>query len=696
MILKLKSDNQILFDSTTDEYEATAIDLTEQVNTTNTLEFTIPPFNPNYNLPQNMTSLIELYENNVLRFEGRVLYSQKDMLGNKTYTCEGSLAFLLDSVVRPNTTQNTTILEYFTYLINQHNSQVEAQKQFQVGIVTVTNSTDNVYRIDNDYQNTLTVIQEKLVNRLGGYLRVRKVNGVRYIDYLEEYGTTSTQTIEFQKNILDLSERISAENVITALIPLGAKDEATELPLTIASVNDGKDYIVDETAVSLFGYIYGTNTWDDVTVASNLLTKGQEFLKENIKNSVSIEVSAVDLSMLNSDINVLELGMSVPVISQPHNLNSNFVIKKKETQFLKPEDSSITLDTVIKRNTDQMTTTDRELVQQTQVTIPNLINDVVKNQTSLITGGQGGYVVFGYNANGQPEELYFLDQPTTATAQNIIRINKNGIGFSNNGFNGPYNNAWTIDGVLNASFIATGKLVGLTIEGNTIIGGTITGSNIQTQQDITVGKNIIMYPQNINDTDRLIDMKSFVVSAVEHDWNTNEGTYSVKNKNATSTNRSRIQIYHDSANPDVSNINLSVDTPSNDTTLSVFGQYVSVSGDLTVSGQKNRVVETSKGKVKMNAVESTFAMFEDFGESKTNNEGVSIVKIDKLFRETVSLEQGYFVFLQSKSDGKLYVSSKVSYGFVVRGTPNTKYEWRITAKQKGYEKTRMEILGKGR
>ena len=468
MILKLKSDNQILFDSTTDEYKATAIDLTEQVNTTNTLEFTIPPFNPNYNLPQNMTSLIELYENNVLRFEGRVLYSQKDMLGNKTYTCEGSLAFLLDSVVRPNTTQNTTILEYFTYLINQHNSQVEAQKQFQVGIVTVTNSTDNVYRIDNDYQNTLTVIQEKLVNRLGGYLRVRKVNGVRYIDYLQEYDTTSTQKIEFQKNILDLSERISAENVITALIPLGAKDETTELPLTIASVNDGKDYIVDETAVSLFGYIYGTNTWDDVTVASNLLTKGQEFLKENIKNSVSIEVSAVDLSMLNSDINVLELGMSVPVISQPHNLNSNFVIKKKETQFLKPEDSSITLDTVIKRNTDQMTTTDRELVQQTQVTIPNLINDVVKNQTSLITGGQGGYVVFGYNANGQPEELYFLDQPTTATAQNIIRINKNGIGFSNNGFNGTYNNAWTIDGVLNASFITTGKLVGLTIEGGSI------------------------------------------------------------------------------------------------------------------------------------------------------------------------------------------------------------------------------------
>lgn len=498
MKLQLFTDGQTLFDSTTDEYKATAIDLTEQVNTSNTLEFTLPPFNPSYSLPQNMTSLIELYRNDALVFEGRVLYSQDDILGNRTFTCEGSLAFLLDSIVRPTTTQDTTILEYFTYLINQHNAQVEEQKQFQVGIVTVTNSTDNVYRIDNDYANTLTVIQEKLVNRLGGYLRVRKVNGIRYIDYLEEYGTTSTQTIEFQKNILDLSQRISSENVITALIPLGAKDETTELPLTIASVNDGKDYIVDETAVSLFGYIYGTNTWDDVTVPANLLTKGQEFLQQNIANSVSIEVDAVDLSMLNVDINVLELGMSVPVISQPHKLNANFVIKKKETQFLKPEDSSITLDTIIKRNTDQVTTNDRNLTEQTQVTIPNLINQVIKNQTSLITGGQGGYVVFGYNDNGQPEELYFLDQPTTTTAQNVIRINKNGIGFSNSGFNGPYTNAWTIDGVLNADFITAGTLVGLAIKGAHITGTVIQSEDPNTNYGVQIADGMIQIFENRN------------------------------------------------------------------------------------------------------------------------------------------------------------------------------------------------------
>lgn len=478
MILKLLYGDKVLFDSTTDEYKATEINLTEQVNTTNTLTFTLPTTNPNKDVPQKLIPNIELWEDNVLVFEGRVLYTDDDIVGNRTFTCEGSLAYLLDSIVRPNTTQDTTIQQYLQNLITQHNSQVEESKQFQLGTVTVTNSTDNVYRIDNDYSNTLKVIQEKLVNRLGGYLRVRLLNGVRYLDYLEEYDTLSNQTIEFKKNILDLSNHISAENVITALIPLGAKDEETDLPLTIESVNDGKDYIYDQTAVNLFGWIYGTQEWDDVTVASNLKTKGQEALEANISSSVSISITAFDMSLVDADIDKIYLGDSVKVISQPHELDKYFIVKKREKKYMNPANSSITLDTVIARNTDQVSTTDKTLQEAIQVTIPNQMQEMVDYQTSLILGGKGGYVAFGMNDEGQPEEIFIMDQPTTDSAVNIIRMNKNGIGFSNSGINGPYTSAWTIDGKFNADFIQTGKLVGLEIEGNTITGGTINGTTI--------------------------------------------------------------------------------------------------------------------------------------------------------------------------------------------------------------------------
>ncbi len=506
MILKLLYGDKVLFDSTTDEYKATEINLTEQVNTTNTLTFTLPTTNPNKDVPQKLIPNIELWEDNVLVFEGRVLYTDDDIVGNRTFTCEGSLAYLLDSIVRPNTTQDTTIQQYLQNLITQHNSQVEESKQFQLGTVTVTNSTDNVYRIDNDYSNTLKVIQEKLVNRLGGYLRVRLLNGVRYLDYLEEYDTLSNQTIEFKKNILDLSNHISAENVITALIPLGAKDEETDLPLTIESVNDGKDYIYDQTAVNLFGWIYGTQEWDDVTVASNLKTKGQEALEANISSSVSISITAFDMSLVDADIDKIYLGDSVKVISQPHELDKYFIVKKREKKYMNPANSSITLDTVIARNTDQVSTTDKTLQEAIQVTIPNQMQEMVDYQTSLILGGKGGYVVFGMNDKGQPEEIFVMDQPTTNSAVNLIRMNMNGIGFSNSGINGPYRSAWTIDGKFNADFIQTGKLVGLEIEGNTITGGTISGAtinggtingtNINTDQDVTVGNNLYVGQTN--------------------------------------------------------------------------------------------------------------------------------------------------------------------------------------------------------
>ena len=93
--------------------------------------------------------------------------------------------------------------------------------------------------------------------------------------------------------------------------------------------------------------------------------------------------------------------------------------------------------------------------------------------TGWITGGLGGYVMFTRNANGQPEEILILDRPDVSTAVNVIRINKNGIGFSTNGYQGPYTTAWTIDGHFNADFITAGS-----INANLITAGTINADLI--------------------------------------------------------------------------------------------------------------------------------------------------------------------------------------------------------------------------
>ena len=97
------------------------------------------------------------------------------------------------------------------------------------------------------------------------------------------------------------------------------------------------------------------------------------------------------------------------------------------------------------------------------------IDQKINNATQLISGGLGGYVVIGRSENGQPEEILILDAPTKANAKNVIRLNKNGIGFSTSGYNGVYRNAWTIDGNLIADFITSGTMYADRIKGGTLM-----------------------------------------------------------------------------------------------------------------------------------------------------------------------------------------------------------------------------------
>jgi phage minor structural protein len=107
----------------------------------------------------------------------------------------------------------------------------------------------------------------------------------------------------------------------------------------------------------------------------------------------------------------------------------------------------------------------------------------IEHQTELITGGLGGYVVMHCNADGQPQEILIMDDPDMASAVNVIRMNKNGIGFSHTGYNGPFTSAWTIDGVFNADFITAGSL-----SANLIKAGVLSDINGYTTFNLSTGE----------------------------------------------------------------------------------------------------------------------------------------------------------------------------------------------------------------
>ena len=104
-----------------------------------------------------------------------------------------------------------------------------------------------------------------------------------------------------------------------------------------------------------------------------------------------------------------------------------------------------------------------------------MMEEAIAHATDLISGGLGGYIYLKPNANGEPEEILIMDSPDINQAVHVIRMNQNGIGFSSNGYAGPFRSAWTIDGSFVADFITAG-----TMSANRIKGGTLTlggGSN---------------------------------------------------------------------------------------------------------------------------------------------------------------------------------------------------------------------------
>ena len=318
-----------------------------ELNKTGSFLFTVYPDHPQYNTIQKLRSIITVYQDDYLLFRGRVLDDEIGFHNEKHVTCEGELAFLLDSVQRPYD-YSGTVAGFLNLLIDNHNAQVEEAKWFTVGNVTVTDPNDYIVRSNIEYVDTWTELQKKLVDLLGGYIVIRHEGYINYIDYLQDFTLLSPQKITFGKNLLDLKRIRKGADIATALIPLGAKikdDEGkdTDNRLTIASVHDGLDYIVDEEAADKYGLIFATHTWDDVTEATNLLTKANAHLSDLVNQPETIELTAADLATVDASFSSFHLGTYVKVTSNPHGIDQNFLVTKLSLKLLEPGANKLTL-----------------------------------------------------------------------------------------------------------------------------------------------------------------------------------------------------------------------------------------------------------------------------------------------------------------------------------------------------------------
>lgn len=352
----IHADGQLLYSTASEAVESIVLSprLTLDVEKAGSLSFTVPPGNSLHGKLKKMKTIVTVEQDNVQIFRGRVTETETDYYNQQNVYCEGERAFLLDSLHAPYT-YSGSVQGLFSKLIANHNTYVETEKQFTVGAITAVSSSENMELESDDYVNTSEEIQDKLLDAYGGYLKTRTVGSTHYIDWLKQPGNTSGQTITFSVNLLDLSDKISAEDVFTVLIPLGYSEidddgEYTD-PVDISSVNGGQKYIQDDAGVALYGKIWRTHTWPNEESPQALKEKAQAYLKTGAALQ-TVSLKAVDMHFVDGDVEALQVGDKVRILSNPHGIDQTILCAKMDIDLLNPENTSYTFGTAPKALTD--------------------------------------------------------------------------------------------------------------------------------------------------------------------------------------------------------------------------------------------------------------------------------------------------------------------------------------------------------
>lgn len=525
-------------------------------------------------------------------------------------------------------------------------------------------------------------------------------------------GTDSGVVIRYGKNLTGLTQEGDTSSLVTGIMPYWYNEGTlvNSSPLIIYA-----EGATGQTAIP----VDFTESFDDQPTAAQLKSAAESYIKSNNIGvpDVSLTTEFLNLSQMSGyeDIELLEkcdLCDTVTVEYEQAGINAKAKIVSITTDVLLERYDQIEIGS-IRANIAQTIADQQKQIDDTAVT-PSMLTKYIDNATSWITGGRGGYVVFHKNADGQPDEILIMNTPDISTATQVWRWNSGGLGYSSNGYAGPYKTAITQDGKIVADFISTGTMLANIIKGGTLtLGGNGNGNGVCRVLDangaeiVTLNSNGMLMKRgtiNIDATSMSQDAFSMQIDSEYESANQHArvrlGIRGLEIRNGGTLGLTQVSI--DGHSMAVQRLYGTIDSPTGTNTVAYMnilsdgsGNFylkgsARIEGNLVVTGTKNRVVDTDTyGKRLMNAYETATPYFGDIGTATIGADGTSEVTIDPIFAETVSLAD-YVVFLQAEGAGEAYIGEKREDAFCISGTPGLTVAYEIKARQKGYENIRLE------
>ena len=551
---QIYSDNVCIYDDVSPDPSLKLVNPSwmQNANAAGSLEFSMPVTNAGYNVVKRLKSTIHLYKNGVEVWRGRVIQERKDFFNNRAITCEGALAFLNDTVIfllEPSTESASDVLQA---VLNEHNTRTDRSDSRKVYLGRVTNTSTNC-SIDTSGGIKAIEAVSKLVSDYGGVIRTRIQvvsaysaeasyavgDYVRYdndlyrcitaiaspgeswtaahwtqvvladdetlqenivvLDWLAGYVTPQDpQSIEFGENLLDYYTTQDDTEYYTVLHAKGrvADPPAYEEEDKVITVS------ASQTVLNEFGRIEGIEDLSEyASTSAQLQVIAQQYLSDRQYSGLTLDVSVLDLHILNPDIRPFELLDKVSISSWAHGMSSDdFAITgitiplddpakatftigssavkyyRKATKFTQraadAEDVEEGIDEATREAADYTDEKTEEVAEQAHTELVTLQQEVNNTMNAMSQGA----VYIEYNSNGT-DAIYIIstsnyEKPTIASitdehgdlnipdGYHVWRWNIDGLGYTNSWTSNPNNwsVAMTRDGIINAERIQTGAI----------------------------------------------------------------------------------------------------------------------------------------------------------------------------------------------------------------------------------------------
>ena len=358
-------------------------------------------------------------------------------------------------------------------------------KSFSIS-TDINDSTHRTHKFKNEKPQSCRALfggqEGSLIDIFGGEYHYDNLK----VELLTKRGADHGVKIKYGKNLTDVTQEETNENVYTHVIPYAQDSNKNTIigdTITLFNVEESKMRILN---LDLSDKFQGENGEETKITVKDVNREARYYVERNnlTEPRVSLDVSFLDLSQTVEYANIapletVSLGDTVYVDYPTLGVSAKARVIEYEWDSLRERYNSVEIGDAKAR----LSTTIADIESKSDTYYSELFNQAVNNKTflqsaiehasELLKGAYGGHIVIGTNADGQPNEIYAIDTDDVSTAKKVLRINMNGIGGSTTGINGNYNVAITTDGHVNASMVTFGELNGNLIKANSVVIGAL-------------------------------------------------------------------------------------------------------------------------------------------------------------------------------------------------------------------------------